>query len=657
MRDSLVGMNPDLRFSPPLNPGQQLWLMACTATTVLPHVAFVPSWMALAALSMLGGRWLFWRRGLPAPSTWFLLFIAAACGLGVFFQFQQFFGREPGLALLLALACLKLFEAKSIRDGRVLVLLCLFLQLGLFLHSQSMGTAAFTAASLVVAVACLAALSLAGQTPLQLLRLSGLMLAQASPFMLLLFLLFPRIQGPLWGLPADAFGAATGLSDTMSPGAISRLSLSEAVAFRAKFDGAIPPQSQLYWRGPVLTRFDGRTWRPAPVLSGSGLPYPVPSDGGYRYAMTLEANDRPWLLALEMPLGLPGAARMSGDFQLLAAAPLRERMRYEASSRPGLPVGLDERPQVLGEALALPARFNPRARALGEAWRAGGGGSEAVLGRAFTFFRSSRFAYTLEPPMLGENWVDEFIFDTNRGFCEHFAGSFVFLMRAAGIPARVVTGYQGGEMNPMDGYLTVRQSDAHAWAEVWLAGQGWRRVDPTALSSPARVEKSLPAAVPAGEALPLAMRLDLTWFKTLRWGWEAVANGWNQWVLGYNQERQREFLGRLGMPDWRAMTSVLAVLTGVLMLLLMAWALWTRPSRDPAMAAWDRLSGKLGRVGLPRAVQEGPDDYRDRVAGARPDLSADMGRIAALYIAQRYGPAPTPENLNELRQAVARFKT
>jgi transglutaminase-like putative cysteine protease len=649
-------MNLDPRQSPPLDSGQKAWLGVCAAATMLPHLAFVPTWLALSALGLLAVYGLSWWRRLPLPSPAFLLILALALGLGVFLQFQQFFGREPGLAFLLVLACLKLFETKSVRDGRALVLLCLFLQMGLFLHSQSLSMAAMTALTLVLAVATLAALSQGGR-PAELLRLSVLMLAQASPFMLVLFLLFPRIQGPLWGLPADAFGGTTGLSDTMSPGAISRLSLSEAVAFRARFAGPMPPQSQLYWRGPVLTRFDGRTWRSAPVAAAPKLAYPVPDGPVFRHAMTLEASDRPWLLALEMPLDLPREARMGEDFQVLAGAPLRERFRYEASSRPGLPVGLTERPLVFTESLALPARFNPRARALGEAWRTAGGGTEAILRQASTFFRTSHFIYTLAPPILGENWVDEFLFDTRRGFCEHFAGSFVFLMRAAGVPARVVTGYQGGELNPMDGYLTVRQSDAHAWAEVWLPGEGWRRVDPTAVSAPARVEQNLPAAMPAGEALPVGMRLGSTWIKNLRWGWEALGNGWNQWVLGYNPERQRALLERFGLPDWPAMTAALAALIASLMLLLMAWTLRRRAARDPALAAWERLSGKLARIGLARGRDEGPAEYRDRVAADRPELSVDMERIAALYIAQRYGRAPAPETLRWLGAAVRRFKT
>jgi hypothetical protein len=230
-------------------------------------------------------------------------------------------------------------------------------------------------------------------------------------------------------------------------------------------------------------------------------------------------------------------------------------------------------------------------------------------------------------------------------------------LRAAGVPARVVTGYQGGEMNPMDGYLTVRQSDAHAWTEVWLSGEGWRRVDPTAVSAPARVEQNLPAAIPAGEAGQLGMRLAAAWIRNLRWGWEALGNGWNQWVLGYNQERQKALLGRFGIPDWPSMTGALAVLTASLMLLLMAWTLRRRVDRDPALAAWERFSRKLARIGLPRGREEGPVAYRDRVASARPDLAVELERIAALYIAQRYGPAPAPQTLSQLRAAVRRFKT
>lgn len=640
----------------PLQHGQQAWLLVSATATVLPHFFFTPLWMAVTVSVMFALRLAMWRWRLPPLAPFILVLLTFGFGLAVFVEYRHFFGREPGIALLLALTFLKLFEARGRRDGVVLVLLCFFLQMALFLQNQSVATALATAATAVVTTATLSSLAHGSRSPAEMLRLSGQMMLEATPFMLLLFILFPRLSGPLWGLPSDAFSATTGLSDTMSPGSISHLSQSDAVAFRVKFEDGAPRQSQLYWRGPVLARFDGRTWRPAPSRTSPRLPYDTAGVVGVRYALTLEASDRPWLFALETPLELPPEGLMSADFRVLTKAPLRARSNFTLRSRPGLSLGQAEHPDILVESLALPGRYDPRARGLAETWRVAGGGNEAILARALEFFRQGRFVYTLDPPPLGEDEVDEFLFDTRRGFCEHFAGSFVFLMRAAGVPARVVTGYQGGDINPVDGYFTVRQSNAHAWAEVWLPGEGWRRVDPTAASAPARIEQGLSSAVMPGERLPLLMRLDQSWLRGLRWGWEAMANGWNQWVLGYNQERQNQLLRRIGLPDQYTMIAVLAGLIGAFMALLLAWTLRRRRAKDPALVAWENLSRKLAAADLAREPEEGPQDWRDRVSLARPALAGDMAAATALYIGQRYGAAPDPEQQRRLEMAVARIK-
>ena len=642
-----------------LSATQDAWLLVLATSTVLPHLAFAPSWLALAAALLLGARALLWWRRLPLPPTWLLTLLVATAGLAVFLSFQRFFGRDPGIALLLCLCCLKPFESKRPQDGLTLVFLCWFLQLGLFFYNQSMATAALAGANVLLSTATLSALCHPFRPPLSLLRLSGRLLLQAAPIMLVLFLLFPRIQGPLWGLPLDAYNAESGLSDSMAPGSIARLSLSDAIAFRVKFHGDPPRQGRLYWRGPVLSHFDGRTWRPASSHATPDLPYPAPpaSSGTFQYTMTLEPHNRRWLFALEHPVRLPFDGLMSDDFRLLSREPVRSRLRYELVSRPELRAGEQESRQTLRDALALPADFNPRARALAAEWQSADGAPLAVLRQAQAFFRGNGFRYTLEPPLAGRDGIDEFLFDSRRGFCEHFSSAFVFLMRAAGVPARVVTGYQGGEINPVDGFLVVRQADAHAWAEVWLAGQGWIRVDPTAAASPARIEAGLAAAVPRGEPLPLGLRPGLDWLRELRWGWEAAGNGWNQWILGYNPERQRQLLERMGLPDadWRSLTSLLAIFTSLLLAALMAWALRRTEPRDPAQRAWAQLSGKLARVGLERQPQEGPLDYGQRVMRARPDLTAEISTITALYIGCRYGVSP--EQSHRLLRAVAALRT
>ncbi|MBV6474900.1 MAG: DUF3488 and transglutaminase-like domain-containing protein [Rhodocyclaceae bacterium] len=644
------------RDSPPLTRSQELWLLACAVLTLAPGVAHVPAWLlAAAAMALFWCAAIWWRRA-ALPPRWLLSFLVLAGTAGVFFTYRHFFGKDPGIALLILFLALKLLEMRRLRDGLAVVFLCYFLLLTHFLNEQGMDVAGLTLLALVVITAALSSLAHAGRHVVDHLRLSALMLAQAAPFMLVLFLLFPRVQGPLWGMPADAYSGMSGLSDSMTPGSISNLSLSGEIAFRARFEGEIPPKPQLYWRGPVLRLFDGRTWR-------SGIQQEKVSPGGtatestVRYTVTLEPHNKPWLFALEMPLAPPSGAIVSREYQVLSKTPVRSRLRYDMQSHIGFVPGADEAETVLRRHLDLPGN-NPRTRALAEQWRREAAQDEAVIRRMLDHFRMEQFFYTLTPPLLGENSIDQFLFETRRGFCEHYASAFVFAMRAAGIPARVVTGYQGGERNPVDGYLIVRQSDAHAWAEVWLEGKGWTRVDPTAAVAPNRIEAGLASAVPAGEPLPFLVRADLSWLKQLRFRWEAISNTWNQWVLGFDPQRQRELLSRLGMrqPDWKAMTAAMAVLCGLLLLGLTAWALHRRARIDPVQRAWNRLSRRLARIGLARQAWEGPADYTQRVAQARPELSPALAAIAGLYIDLRYGKLAGKEARRKLRGMIADLK-
>jgi hypothetical protein len=270
--------------------------------------------------------------------------------------------------------------------------------------------------------------------------------------------------------------------------------------------------------------------------------------------------------------------------------------------------------------------------------------------------RDQQLIYTLQPPLMKLHVADEFLFDHQRGFCEHFSAAFAILMRAAGVPTRVVTGYQGGERNPVDDTWVVRQSDAHAWTEVWLPGQGWQRIDPTAASAPARIDLNLAAAVPAGDPLPFLSGAGLDWLREARYRWWAVSNAWNQWVLGYNPQRQLEFLSRLGMaaPDWRKMTATLAVLCGIVLLALAGGLLYRRPRLDPAARLWRKLGRRLARRGLARQDWEGPCDYARRVAAARPEHGDEIIAISLLYAGLRYGQCE-PSRIDELRRRIAAF--
>jgi protein-glutamine gamma-glutamyltransferase len=473
-----------------------------------------------------------------------------------------------------------------------------------------------------------------------------------------LFVLFPRVQGPLWGMPIDAYSGMSGLSDAMAPGAISQLSLSGAIAFRARFEGPVPPQDRLYWRGPVLTHFDGRTWRAAFPRPSEALPYPV-SGPVVDYTVTLEPHDKKWLFALDVPGSVPSDALVTDDYQIQARAPVRNRKRYGMRSYTELQAGREQRQGALMGARQLPPGTNPQARALGADWARENATPQAIATKALALFRQQPFVYTLSPPpLLADHPVDSFLFDSRRGFCEHYASAFVFLMRAAGVPARVVTGYQGGEVNPVDDYLVVRQSDAHAWAEIWVEGKGWLRIDPTAAVSPLRIERGLASAVPEGDPVPALLRVDADWLRGLRFRWEAAANAWDQWVLGYNPQRQRELLGRLGMgtPDWWSLSLALCVAASVFVLALGTWALWQHKPSDPLQRQWVRLSRKLGRRGLPRQSWEGPLDYAQRVAAAKPQLAHEIALIARLYAGLRYGGSAPPHLIRELTRRIRRLR-
>ena len=651
--------------SPALSAKQSLWLFCAALLTLAPLIPHLPPWLSgVSALALLWRAALWWRQG-ALPSRWILVLLVFGGVAGIALQFQTVFGRDPGVALLVMLFALKLLELRTVRDGFAVALLSYFLILTQFFYAQSIANAALAVAGVALTGTALIILNHQAQSTRSALRLSGVMLLQSLPFMLVLFVLFPRVHGPLWGLPLDAYGASTGLSDSMTPGSISQLGLSDAIAFRAKFTGAYegkaPPQTSLYWRGPVLSQFDGRTWRVGRVLARSQLPYETRGNA-VEYSVTLEPHNKPWLFALELPGTIPAEGSIAHDYQLLAKSAVRSRIRYEMRSYPETMAGEDESGSVLRETLLLPALANPRARALAQSWRAELGDNDpAIVRRMLEYYRSLIFVYTLSPPILGEDSLDEFLFDTKRGFCEHFAAGFVFMMRAAGIPARVVTGYQGGAINPVDGTLIVRQSDAHAWAEVWLKGRGWVRVDPTAAIAPSRIENNLAVALPAGDVRPLLARPEFAWLLHARYRWDALANIWNQWVLGYNPQRQRDLLASWGMrsPDWQQMTVVLTVLCGMLLLAYSLWAIHQRQRIDPALRAWNRLSKILARHGLARTPWEGPQAYANRIALALPPAdspyAAEVAAIADIYAHIRYAQYSPPQATEMLRELKARI--
>ena len=640
-----------------------------------PHVSHLPPWcVALAATVLLWRAWLAWRHeGLPR--RWILLLLVVLAVAATFYTHRTIFGRDPGVTLLTVLMSLKLMETRAKRDASLVVYLAYFLILTNFFYSQSISTAAMMLVGLMGITMTLINLNRdAAPLPLkQQAKLAGVMLGLSFPMMLVLFVLFPRVQGPLWGMPADANAGQTGLSDSMAPGTISKLSLSDGTAFRVKFDGDEPPPAQRYWRGPVLTVYDGRNWRGLPPDPTRRLQ--IESFGRiYNHTVTLEPHGKNWLFALEHPSTLPESSqvvsRLLSDGQFVTSRPVEKRLRYTVSSRPDFIAQAEEDPRDLQPALRIPLRLNPRARELVRAWQREGAVDGEMVNRALRHFRQEEFVYTLEPPLLGDNAVDEFLFQTKRGFCEHYAGTFVVLMRMAGIPARVVTGYQGGETNPVDGFVTVYQADAHAWSEVWLKGRGWVRVDPTAAVSPLRVEAngtnlSLPQRAAASGGL---IQIDAEWARQLRYNFQAIQNSWNQWVLAYNPERQRDAMERFGFEStsWETMARALVTSMGILLALACLVLFVRRETPDPLDAAFATLTRKLVRrtdASLARASHEGPLDFLARVqqqfhaqkATPRAIPPATIGAVERLirrYAALRYGKTSSSDEIKRFRDDI-----
>jgi len=634
-------------------------LLACILLVSAPHADHIPIWVSALCAMLLGWRAYLGYSGNPLPPYWLLLTITLGSVGGLLISFHTLFGREVGVTMLILLATLKLLEMRAARDAAVVINLACFIIITNFFYSQSIPTALFMLATLLVIMTTWVHLQTGTLALLPRVRIAAVLLLQAIPLMLVLFVLFPRVQGPLWGLPQDAY-ASSGLDDKMSPGSLSKLSLSDAVAFRVMFNGNPPLREQMYWRGPVLWEFDGQTWTPGRAASSKVAQLDSLS-GPIDYTVTLEPHNKTWLFALEMPTSVSIPAGMTYDLQLRQKSPVNARLRYDVHSQLGYRANAEEEPFQLRRALLLPRGLNPRARQLAAEWRTSGGSDEAIMRAALRNFSQQGFSYTLEPPPLpGFNAIDDFLFETRQGFCEHYASSFVFLMRAAGVPARVVTGYQGAEYNDLGNYYIVRQSDAHAWAEVWLSERGWVRVDPTAAIAPARVQSGLAAAMPDSAVLPFMARTQLSWLRSLRFNMDALANQWNQWVLGYNQERQFAFLTRLGMEAITWQKLALNMLAGVALLvglfaLFMLRRLYVR-NTDAVQALYLKFCRKLEKKGIVRAAHEGPQDFAARAMLLKPQHADAIRNITARYLALRYSEQADSGALSALRRVIATFK-
>lgn len=641
-----------------------LRLLAVLVLVTAPHALHLPWWESLAVAGLLAWRALASARQWALPPRWLKLVLATAAFAAVYAAYGRVTGQNAGIALLVLMLSLKLTEMRSRRDVMVVVFLMYFLLVTHFLYSQELWTVLYLFASSVAITAVLIDAHHPGEPlPLrQSLRMGGRMILQSLPLMLLFFVSFPRIPGPLWGLPSDAGPTRSGLSDSMSPGDISQLILSDEVAFRVRFEGPPPPPQNLYWRGPVFTGFNGRTWTASSVdLSGRTSASIERLGGEVRYELTLEPMRSRWLLALDMPdtRVLPERARLDRNGSLVMDRPLIERrlIRGVSYTRYRLDAQLGD--VARAQDTRFPPWSNPRAQALATQWRAQGLDDAGVIDAALRLFREQAFIYTLEPPTLGRHSVDEFLFDTRRGFCEHYTSAFVLLMRAAAVPARVVTGYQGMEANAFSDYHVVRQSDAHAWAEVWLQDRGWVRVDPTAAVAPERIERGMRETLRAAQGLPGFFSSYGNWREQLQDSWDMVNAYWNGWVLGYGPEVQQLFLSFFGLENVRNM--ILALTVGVTAVLAWIGLASLRRAQAPAVTEralllWRRATGRLRSLGFQQRPDEGPRDFVQRVSQREPVLTSPLEQILDAYLRLRYAGEQDPTLERKIVAAIKRLR-
>ncbi|HEV2538123.1 MAG TPA: DUF3488 and transglutaminase-like domain-containing protein [Frateuria sp.] len=635
-------------------------LLSLTMAGVLGvHAGHLPWWLTAALAIVLAVRW--WQRrrhGARSPLLLKLPLIGLLA-VAVVFSYGTIFGREPGSALAVGLLVLKLLESETPRDARVGVSFACFGLMAALLFDQGLVATLVVALGLLPALAALRALEPAQPaTALPQALVPGLaLLLAAVPLALLAFALVPRLSSPLWGAPNPA-ESHTGLSERMSPGNFTDLLTDDRPAMRVAFDGPPPAPEQRYFRAYVMWRYDGRSWEHAQWRETDGRARPVETveaATGTSYRIDLEPSDRTVLPALDVPLDAPADARLSPDREVFADQPVREPLHYAMRSavRYRLQAQLPQTARSL--ALRLPRGFNPRTQALAAQWRARYGQDDpAIVRAALALFHDGGFRYTLAPAPLGRDAVDDFLFGTREGFCEHYASSFTVLMRAAGIPARVVTGYQGGYWNALGDYLLVRQSDAHAWSEVWLDGRGWVRVDPTAAVRPERV--SLGAAAAAGNQLGWAQS---GWLAGLRNRWDVVNHWWTEGVIGFDALRQRGLLTSFGIQETGTATLglLLAVGTSLFVALGVGWALWRHERPEPLRQALRRLEAKLGRCGVRRRRSEGPQHYLRRAARALPAQRGELELLMKRYLELRYASdEPSPELLRRFQRAVREFR-
>ena len=638
------------------------WVVISLALVILPHISRFPGWSILFITVLLAWRIVCIKKPGWLVPKWLLLIITLLSTLGIVAYFGTLLGKTAGSVLLSVLLAIKLHESKTRRDYMMLIALSFFIIVTNFLFSQSIPTVLYMIAISIFLVMSMISIN-QDDAPLNIkykFNLASKMILQAFPLMLVMFILFPRISGPLWSLPDDQQSATTGLSDKMTPGNISNLIQSNAPAFRVEFNSEIPEQSQLYWRGAILWYFDGQTWEKG-KQNLSTVPVIRSAPPLIDYTVTLEPHQKKWLFALDMPVETPPDVFFTNNFVLRSKEKITGLYQYSLKSALTYNIQTKLSPWEKSAGLKIPPNTNTKTIKFAQQLAQQYSKPVDIVNHMLRYFNENNFHYTLRPPTTpGFDPVDQFLFDTQRGFCEHYASSFTLIMRAAGIPARVVIGYQGGTKNPFNQVLTIRQKDAHAWAEVWLKNRGWVRVDPTAAIAPQRIEQNLNAALDPGESRPFHMQLDNPLVRNVLFYWDALDNQWNQWIVGYDAKLQQKLLEslleqRLALSDL-VLLMVGSVTTVLIIVLIFILKPWQRKKLDPVVKIYQQFCDKLSSRGLHREASEGPVDFSKRAIEKFPAQKSAIELITRLYTKLRYEAVHNEKQLEQFKQHTRKFK-
>ncbi len=640
-----------------------MWLLIAQALVIIPHLLHVPLWLIGVWLGCAVWRVQVFRMRWPFPNAWVKAALMIGSGFAVYLSRGGLVGLDAAVALLITAFILKLLEVRTRRDALVLIFLGFFTVVTSYLFADSLLAALYSLLPVLALLAALVGLQQSGfaREPLAPLKLASKLLAQAIPLMLLLFVLFPRLE-PLWSLPQPKDKGTTGLSSSMTPGDLAELGQSAALAFRARFDGAIPAQSQLYWRALTLPNFDGRSWSVSERFEASEPQWQAQGES-ISYSIIMQPSTQPWLFSLDVGSSEQEDIRLMNDFRLQRRTPVNRTYQYQATSWPQAlrQPQLNQRQQQ--EFLQLPRTGNQQTRDWAQRLRGQYHDDDALVSALLRHFNQEPYHYTLKPPLLGRDSVDEFLFSSLRGFCAHYAGAMVFTLRAAGIPARVVAGYQGGEINQAGQFVQVRQFDAHAWVEYWQRGQGWRSVDPTFEVAPERIERGLQEALQDESELfqgdifsPLRYQ-HIAWVNQLRMSWENLNHSWQTKILGYQRDSQQAWLKQwFGKVDWQVLGLTLVASAALIIALIVLWMFkpWQRQT-DPVQRILNHFQRVMRRRGFNRETGEGLRDFYQRIHQQLPESQQQAVRVfIETYEQQQY--AEQGQDLASLRAALAQVK-